>query len=145
MSPPLRMTVTSRLDRLLPGFRAQPVGSGYLDILVRHDDALAFADAVPDLGDELEALTWREYLENPAVPARFPWGGPLSRWFPGCFVEICSEWEPVPAELGLGQQRAWVHRCLATRQITAPTGEVLRFTTWPALTPGFWLKVDDFG
>ncbi|MBQ25082.1 hypothetical protein [Alcanivorax sp.] len=136
------MTISNkaRLDGLLEEYKAQPVGDGYIDIIVSRENYRSFAKAIIESRFLIEAISWWEYLESIDAPNTYGMGGPRSRFYPGWFAETCTDVDDVPHS---NNALAAVVEIVEGKVLGEYGGEQLSFKETKSLTPAFWLKVDE--
>ena len=130
----------ARLDGLLEEYKAQPVGDGYIDIIVSRENYRPFAKALIESGFLIEAVSWWEYLENTDTPTSYGMGGPRSRFYPVWFAEIYTDIDDVPHTSNVF---AAVVEIVEGKVLGEYGGEQVSFKKTKSLTPAFWLKVDE--
>jgi hypothetical protein len=130
----------TRLDELLEEYKAQPVGNGYIDIIVSRANYRPFSKALIENGFTIEAISWWEYLENTDSPNSYGMGGPRSKFYPGWFAETCADTDDVPHS---SNTLATVIEIVEGKVLGVFDGEQVSFKKTKSLTPAFWLKVDE--
>ncbi len=130
----------TRLDELLEEYKAQPVGNGYIDIIVSRENYRSFAKALIDSGFIIEAISWWEYLENIDAPNSYGMGGPRSRFYSGWFAETCTDTDDVRHS---NNTLAAVVEIVEGKVLGEFDGEQVSFKKTKSLTPAFWLNVDE--
>ena len=75
------------LDRILENHKAQPVGSGYIDIIVKRDNYQLFIQDLIESGFEIKSVSWWEWCEG-ENECNYGLGGPKSNFYDGWFAEI---------------------------------------------------------
>ena len=136
------MTISNkaRLDGLLEEYKAQPVGDGYIDIIVSRENYRSFAKAIIESGFVIEAISWWEYLESIDAPNTYGMGGPRSRFYPGWFAETCTD---VGDVLHSNNALATVVEIVESKVLGEYGGVHVSFKETKSLTPAYWLKVDE--
>lgn len=129
----------AELDGLLEEYKAQPVGDGYIDIIVSRENYRSFAKAIIESGFFIEAISWWEYLESIDAPNTYGMGGPRSRFYPGWFAETCTDVDEVPHS---NNALATVVEIVEGKVLGEYGGEQVSFEETKSLTPAFWLQVD---
>jgi len=128
------------LDDLLDKYKAQPVGSGYIDIIVSRENYQAFAKAILESGFVIEAISWWEYLEDMDQPNTYGMGGPASKFYDGWFAETCTKIDEVPSSTDVLNQ---IIELVEGKELGEYEGHLVSFKNTNSLTPAFWLKVDE--
>ncbi|MDC0535816.1 hypothetical protein OAO18_08420 [Francisellaceae bacterium] len=136
------MTIPSkpRLDGLLEEYKAQPVGDGYIDIIVSRQNYRSFAKAIIENGFIIEAISWWEYLEDNDAPNTYGMGGPRSTFCPGWFAETCTGVDEVPRS---NDALAKIVEIVEGKVLGEYGGKQVSFKKTQSLTPAFWIKVDE--
>lgn len=136
----MTMPNKARLDELLEEYKAQPVGNGYIDIIVSRENYRSFAKTLIESGFIIEAISWWEYLENIDSPNSYGMGGPRSRFYPGWFAETCADIDDVQHSSNI---LAAVVEIVEGKVLGEFEREQVTFKKTKSLTPAFWLKVDE--
>jgi hypothetical protein len=129
-----------KLDALLEEYKAQPVGDGYIDIIVSRANYLPFANALLESGFIIEAISWWEYLESIDLPNTYGMGGPASKYYPGWFAEACTDLDTIPVP---SDSLSAIIETVEGKVLGEYEGKLVSFKTSHSLTPAFWLKVDE--
>src|SRR5687767_6691361 len=75
------------LDRLLVTHKAQPVGHGYIDIIVNRENYKSFVKDLVSNGFKIESVSWWEWCPGDKEN-EYGLGGPRSRYYDGWFSEL---------------------------------------------------------
>lgn len=123
-----------KLDNLLELHRAQPVGHGYIDIIVSRDNYKPFiADLIKD-GFVIESISWWEWCEK-NKECEYGLGGPKSNYYDGWFSELAVGIDDIKSNEDIIDK-------IETKEISFPDQTVtFKHDRW--LTPAFWLNVPD--
>ncbi len=132
----------ARLDALLEEFKAQPVGWGYIDIIVLRDHYKAFAKAVIAAGFMIESISWWEHMPDERSHPKFGMGGPRSRFYEGWFAEA-GEIDDVLHKADPEENYQAVIEIVENQVISRYDGQHFTYRDTPSLTPAFWLDVDE--
>lgn len=127
------------LDRLLNEFKGQPVGYGYLDIIVSRENYKDFAKALIENGFHIQYISWWEYRENLDEPNTYGFGGPHSQYYPGWFAETCTDLDKVDDSK---DPLAAIIEIVENKNLGEYDGIQVNFMMTKSLTPAFWLNVD---
>lgn len=65
------------LDKILEKHKAQPVGQGYIDIIVSRDNYKDFISDLVTSGHKIDSVSWREWCED-EKENEYGLGGPES-------------------------------------------------------------------
>lgn len=127
-----------KLDLLLKHHQAQPVGDGYIDIIISRKNYTAFVDDLVKSGFSITAISWWEYCANDAEPL-YGLGGPKSLFHDGWFAELSVEVDDVPrAKTAVAADV--IIKMIESKVLICPD-EVIDFKTCNWLTPAVWLDV----
>jgi hypothetical protein len=131
------------LDHLLLRYKAQPVGSGYIDVIVMRENYKSFAKELIKVGFDIDAVSWWEYIDDTEKPNSYGYGGPRSHFYPGWFAETCTDTDEIPnVETPEGKLAAVID--VVENKVLGEYGKnIITYKTCPSLTPAFWLKVDE--
>lgn len=130
------------LDTLLVSYKAQPVGTGYIDIIVMRENFEPLAKELIENGFDIEAISWWEYIDELEKPNTYGRGGPRRHFYPGWFAETCTELDEVP-DAGSEEQKLATVKDIIENKILGEYGEkVIGYRSCSTLTPAFWLKID---
>lgn len=131
------------LDAILRKHKAQPVGWGYIDIIVHRDSYRAFVADVLRAEFKIDSISWWEHVEDIKKNCIYGMGGPKSRFFGGWFAEIGIGLD----ELQIAEDADAAFDAIVTivenKQLQLGDLPAVTFKTYKALTPAFWLDVDD--
>ena len=130
------------LDNLLLRYKAQPVGSGYIDIIVMRESFESFAEELIENGFDIDAISWWEYIDDIENLNSYGYGGPRSLFYPGWFAETCTETDDVP-DAGNPEEKLAAVKDIVENKVLGEHGEkIISYKSCSTLTPAFWLKVD---
>jgi hypothetical protein len=131
-----------KLDEILEKHKAQPVGVGYIDIIVKRDNYEPFICDLIQNGYQIECISWWEWCSG-EKRNNYGLGGPKSRYFDGWFSELSSDVDDVELtnKLKEDQIREVLH-AIETKSISFPA-ETVSFKQNDWLTPAIWLDVPD--
>lgn len=134
-----------KLDQILEIHKAQPVGDGYIDIIVNRDNFANFICDLIENGYKIESISWWEWCSDEKTN-NYGLGGPKSRYFDGWYSELSIDVDDVElTDKSKEDQIREVLRVIETKSISFP-GETITFTRHDWLTPAIWLDVpDDWG
>ncbi|MDR2510925.1 MAG: hypothetical protein LBC89_00350 [Bacteroidales bacterium] len=77
------------MDNILRNNKAQPVGWGYVDIIVTREFVENFIKEILFAGFNITAVGWWEYCKTIDTKNLIGMGGPKSIFYDGWFSEIC--------------------------------------------------------
>ena len=132
-----------KLDQLLEAHKAQPVGTGYIDVIVQRDNYRALAHDLLTNDFEIEAISWWEYIEDSNQPPSYAIGGPKSRFYEGWFAETCTDLDELSTTGSATSALAQVVATIENKVLGEYAGKLVSFKATRSLTPAFWLKVDE--
>ncbi len=130
------------LDKLLQDYKAQPVGNGYIDIIVMRDNYNSLAEKLLSSGFEISAISWWEYLDDVNKPNTYGMGGPISKYYSGWFSETCTDLDELS---NLNDPNKKLEKLIKTieNKVLGKYGKtIVSYKNSPSLTPAFWLEVD---
>jgi hypothetical protein len=76
------------LDNILLNNQAQPVGDGYIDIIINPSNLQRFLSAIKESDFFIIGVSWWEYCKLSIAEAKFGMGGPKSIYYSGWLAEI---------------------------------------------------------
>lgn len=77
----------NRLDELIEKHKAQPVGDGYIDIIVSRENYISFVSELVINGYKIESISWWEWCSEENAN-EYGLGGPKSYYYNGWFSEL---------------------------------------------------------
>ena len=144
-----RQQIQEQLDDLLKKYQGQPVGNGYIDIIVLRDKAREFINELTDLNLAVEAVSWWCHR----TPENEKWlgcphgmGGPMSIYHESAFSEITHEFNEIKEEafaalkLDHSKEAVKLINQLAINIIEEKENQP-NFTD--CQTPGIWVRVPE--
>ncbi len=141
LETPVDPEIKSQLDRLIQSHEAQPVGSGYIDIIVPRIRYRSLAQDLIQFGARVIAVSWWEYVASVSQPNSYGTGGPRSNFFEGWFAE-CSEVDEVSQLKGLDGQLQAIVELVESKNLGVWRDEEITFADTTSLTPAFWLSIE---
>jgi hypothetical protein len=135
------------LDKMLVQYKAQPVGSGYIDIIVHRQNYKEFLKELLQNAFIIENISWWEYCNN-EEESEYGSGGPRSIYYPGWFSELSIEQDDLFITLEQINEQfeevlTSIINIIENKRIVFPDKEIISFRSSAWLTTGFWLKVPD--
>ncbi|MEP7196509.1 MAG: hypothetical protein ABI851_08315 [Saprospiraceae bacterium] len=132
-----------KLDKIIEMHKAQPVGHGYIDIIVSRTNYKLFIKDLIENGFRIESISWWEWCLN-KKESKFGLGGPESYYYDGWFSEL-------PIDVDDLKQKGDIHyenligeiTCRIEEKTTCFTDEIVTFSQSNWLTPAIWLDVPD--
>lgn len=76
------------LDQILRSHKAQPVGDGYIDVIVKQENVRKLVEILIQNGVKITEICWWEYVDSWTAKSKYGLGGPKSRFYDGWFSEI---------------------------------------------------------
>ena len=134
------MSSQERLDQILDSHKAEPVGKGYIDIIVHRDKYRSFIERVLSEGFQISAISWWEYLESDEKESKYGMGGPRSRFYLGWCSELI-EIDDVKTSDNAEDSIREIAAIIENKEIQFPDGDRVAFKTHSFLTPAFWIDV----
>ena len=133
----------NKLDSLLEKYQAQPVGNGYIDIIIKREKFINFAEEILKNGFSISDISWWEYVDSMEKKNKYGLGGPLSRFFEGWFSEIPISLDKINTNDTVDNQLKEIIRVIENKEIQFADEEKITFKQNHLLTPAFWLTVPD--
>ena len=130
----------AQLDRLISRHKAQPVGRGYIDIIVPRSGYRDFAEDLIHLGVRITSVSWWEYVPSRSQPSTYGMGGPPSDFFDGWFAE-CGEVDDVPRAKDSDMHLQSIVELVESKELVPGDRASITFAGTTTLTPAFWLDV----
>ena len=128
------------LDRILKSHKAQPVGSGYIDVIVKRDNYKSLIRKLIEAGFYIESITWWEWIED-NKNSKYGLGGPESEYYNGWFAELAIKVDNVDLSKKHPQDSIkQLIEFIESKSIVYPN-EKINFSQSEWLTPALWLKV----
>jgi len=130
------------LDIILEKHKAQPVGSGYIDIIVRRENYQNLIHDLIENGFEIESISWWEWCEN-ETECKYGLGSPKSDFYDGWFAEIPTDVDDLQlSKLNDEESIKEVVKIIEDKSIKF-SDETIKFKNSDWLTPALWLNVPD--
>src|SRR5258706_5474166 len=126
------------LDHVLELHKAQPVGSGYIDVIVKQKNVNQFVESLVSNGVQISTVTWWEYTDSLSKKPKYGMGGPKSNFYDGWFFEICFGDDEINTN-----KKDEILKIIQNKEIHFPDGEIARYKEQESLTPALWLEVPD--
>lgn len=132
-----------RLDEILEEHKAQPVGHGYIDIIVNRETYKSFIADLIQNGYKIKSISWWEWCPC-EKESDYGLGGPKSRYYDGWFSELTIGVDDIvlPERMKVENQIEEITKRIETKSISFQ-GETVTFTQDDWLTPAIWLDVPD--
>ena len=130
------------LDEIIDKNKAQPVGHGYIDIIVSR---VNYKDFIWDLvrnGYKIDSISWWEWCSD-GKENRYGLGGPKSYFYDGWFSELSIDSDDTKSGVLDSDNRVReILDKIETKTIHF-SDEMISFTNNNWLTPAVWLNVPD--
>ncbi|HEX2696702.1 MAG TPA: hypothetical protein VHM28_03280 [Anaerolineales bacterium] len=126
------------LDNILALYKAQPVGNGYIDIIVKRENARQLIENLILNGIRINRITWWEYVDANAKSTNHGYGGPKSRYYGGWFSEIGFSDDEIDTNIV-----EEIMKVIRTKEIAFHGREKVNYEQEEWLTPALWLDVPD--
>jgi hypothetical protein len=130
-----------KLDGLLEIHKAQPVGHGYLDIIVNRGNYKLFVNDLISNGYRIESVSWWEWCPG-EKKNEYGLGGPRSRYYDGWFSELPVPVDDIELTEDDERQTEKILDTIETKSISF-RNETVTFKNSDWLTPGIWLDVPE--
>ena len=133
----------TRLDEIIEKHKTQPVGHGYIDIIVSRDNYKEFVSDLVYNGYKVESISWWEWCPE-GKKNEYGLGGPKSNYYEGWFSELSVEVDDIKLNQEIGTEKliAEITNRIETKTILFPD-ETVTFNQNNWLTPAIWLDVPD--
>ncbi len=131
------------LDTILEKHKAQPVGHGYIDIIVSRDNYKDFVTDLVNTGYKIDSVSWWEWCEY-NKENEYGLGGPESIFYKGPFSEIPINVDDFCFSADTSNENIItdVLNKIETKAIIF-SDETVTFKESNWLTPAIWLDVPD--
>jgi hypothetical protein len=130
-------------DNILENHKEQPVGHGYIDIIVSRDNYKDFISDLVTNGYKIESVSWWEWCEK-NKENEYGLGGPESIFYKGWFSEIPVNVDDFRFSADTTKENIIkeVLNKIETKTISF-SDVTVTFKTSNWLTPAIWLDVPD--
>lgn len=126
------------LDKLLLKYKAQPVGCGYIDIIVSRENYENFILELYKHNCKVTHISWWEWsMENGL--SKYGMGGVRSRFYNGWYSELSISFDEVKI-MDKERDLNFINSCIKNKTIVFPN-EIITFKYNQWLTPAIWLDV----
>lgn len=131
------------LDKILEKHKAQPVGHGYIDIIVSRANYKDFISDLVTNGFKIASISWWEWCTD-KNESDYGLGGPESIYFKGWFSEIPSDIDDLSPLTNTTTENtiSEIIRTIEAKTISF-SDETVAFNKSTWLTPAIWLDVPD--
>lgn len=132
-----------KLDNIIEKYKAQPVGNGYIDIIVSRDNYSDFVEEIVKSGYKVDSISWWEHCIGDKEP-EYGLGGPKSMFYYGWFAEIPTSVDDIHSSADSIEKEKIdaILNLIKTKTISFADGEkTFKENQW--LTPAIWLDVPD--
>lgn len=132
-----------RLDELIEEYKAQPVGQGYIDIIVSRETYKSFITELINGEYKIESISWWEWCPKERE-SKYGLGGPSSQFYNGWFSELAIDVDDITITQDVKSEgiiKELINR-IETKSISFPN-ETVTFKQNSWLTPALWLDVPD--
>jgi hypothetical protein len=130
-----------KLDAIIDLHKAQPVGDGYIDIIVLRENCGLFVFDLIKNDFKITNVSWWEWVSN-GKECNYGLGGPQSKYFNGWFAELPIDIDDIQYDTGSTNENTVknINNLIATKTIIYPD-EILLYNQNTWLTPAFWIDV----
>lgn len=131
-----------QLDSIIERYKAQPVGWGYIDIIVRRENYKEFLNEVIHAGFSITCITWWECIENKRLKNRFWYWWPISIYYSDTwFSELCHWYDEINYPIDTVEN---LYQIIENKRILNHAEQpLISFLDDIWLTPAFWIDVPD--
>lgn len=133
----------TKLDEIIENHKAQPVGHGYIDIIVSRDNYKDFVTELVNNNFAIENISWWEWCPD-GDENKYGLGGPKSKFYKGWFSELSIDLDDIKlfSDLDKDEIVKEIIDKVESKKISFPDETVIfKINKW--LTPAFWLNVPD--
>jgi hypothetical protein len=132
-----------KLDQIIEKYQAQPVGHGYIDIIVSRKNYKNFVSELVNNDYTIKSVSWWEWCPG-KKENEYGLGGPLSQFYDGWFSELPIDLDcfPLPIEIKKEELVNEIINKIETKVISFHD-ETVTFKSNDWLTPALWLEVPD--
>ncbi|MBL7837147.1 MAG: hypothetical protein JNM67_06500 [Bacteroidetes bacterium] len=133
----------STLDNILEKHKAQPVGHGYIDIIISRDNYKDFISDLVASGYKIDCVSWWEWFED-RKENEFGLGGPKSIFYKGWFSEIPVDVDNFNFSADMTKENTIQENLtkIETKTISF-SGKTVTFIASNLLITAIWLDVPD--
>ncbi|WP_228236669.1 hypothetical protein [Allomuricauda sp. M10] len=131
-----------KLDKIIKDYKVQPVGNGYIDLIVSRDLFKQFVHELIENGFVIKSVSWWEWCAN-KDECKYGLGGPESKFYRGWFAELPIDVDDIElSDLTTEKAIENVIDLIDSKSIQYPD-EIISFHESNWLTPAIWLDVPD--
>lgn len=131
-----------QLDEILEKHKAQPVGHGYIDVIVNRDNYKSFINELIENDYKIESISWWEWCSG-EKESDYGLGGPESRYYDGWFSELSVDVDDIDVTGRVKEEQIEeIIKAIENKSISFPT-ETVMFMQNDWLTPAIWVEVPD--
>jgi len=133
----------SVLDNLLERHKAQPVGQGYIDIIVSRDNYKEFVSDLVTQGFKVDSISWWEWCDD-NNQNNYGLGGPRSIFYNGWYSEIPIDVDDLNFSTDTDNKNI-IKQIIGKieNKTISFSDETVRFNENNWMTPAIWLDVPD--
>jgi hypothetical protein len=131
------------LDAVLELHKAQPVGDGYIDIIVSRENCNIFIKDLVENGFAIKSISWWEWCAH-GKECQYGLGGPESYYHDGWFAELPIDVDDIEIGKRVSKEEV-IHKIkslIEKKSIVYPD-EIVSFAHHKWLTPAIWLDVPE--
>lgn len=131
------------LDEIIEKYKVQPVGHGYIDMIVFRDNYKSFVADLIKNNYKIESIAWWEWCSE-GKKSEFGLGGPKSYYYDGWFSELSIGIDNIELNEGITGEKLIEELTsrIETKTIFFPN-ETVTFKQNSWLTPAIWVNVPD--
>lgn len=132
------MIKKDELDQIIRSHKAQVVGSGYIDVIVKQENVRSLVEFLIQKSIRIYQICWWEYINSANKNSKYGLGGVKSRFYDGWFAEICFGDDDV-TENSLEE----IMKIIEDKVFIFYDGERINYKQEKNLTPALFLDVPD--
>lgn len=132
-----------RLDAIIEKHKGQPVGHGYIDIIVSRENYKSFITDLVNDNYKIESISWWEWCSK-EQGSEYGLGGPTSLFYEGRFSELSIAVDDIETNENMKTENKIKEliKKIETKSISFPN-ETVTFEQNNWLTPALWLDVPE--
>lgn len=129
------------LDSILKENKAEPVGWGYIDVIVSRENYKQFVTDLIQNDFKIEAIGWWEWCPKDNVNT-YGMGGPKSKFYDGWFAEMGIDLDRIKTQEGISKEETTkiIIDTIESKTFDYPSKKI-KFKEDEWLTPALWIQV----
>jgi hypothetical protein len=140
------------LDSIIRERKGQPVGNGYIDIIIKRENIDNFINDLTKHHFIINGVSWWFYCSEIGQKSEYGLGGPKSKYFTGWFSELYHDFDEIEIKQIMEDNKLNYTEIINNKfkeiiynkqTIKYFDGNYLSFQKDIELTPGFWVYVPE--